>query len=242
LLNYRRGKLFRFWTRVYNGLWGGLKHVLLPNKEGAYRILFGPGRGVRIWTNPAHGGTRFLLGRYEPPLMTWLTRAVKPGATFYDVGSNNGLVALIAAQLAGTNGTVYAFEPDLEILESLRKNVSLNPELALRIKVMPYEVGRLHDPGTRKVSVDGLVADALAKPPDVIKIDVEGAECDVLEGMTHVTSQQCPATFVECHSPELQSGVRQFFEQRSRLVEEAVPSVFEVSRHGYNAWLYLIDG
>jgi hypothetical protein len=231
------------WAQTYEKVWGGLKDLLLPNSEGAHRILFGPGRGVRIWTNPAHGGTRVLLGRYEPPLMRWLTRVVKSGGTFYDIGSNNGHIALIAAKLVGANGQVYAFEPEQSIRKLLNDNLELNPHLAPRIKVVPYRVGRQHDVAVGKVSIeDFLSADgSVAKPPTAIKIDVEGAELDVLEGMAALANQKSLEMFVECHSLSLHTAVRDFFRSRNRKVEEAFPSVLEVSRHGYNSWLYLTE-
>lgn len=236
----RDGALFQVWARSYERLWGGLKHALLPHKQGVYRILLGPGRGLRIRVNPAHGGVRVLLGRYEPPLMGWLMKAIKPGATFYDVGSNDGHVALIAALLTGEYGVVYAFERDEEVRKCLYRNLDLNPDVASRVMVMPYEVGRIDDMAAGKVSIDGLCLRGI-RPPDAIKIDVEGAESDVLAGMTHLGTDGCQSAFIECHTADLETQVRRFFECRNRRVKKAAPSLLEVSRHGYNTWLYTVD-
>jgi hypothetical protein len=203
----------------------------------------GPGTGVRIWTNPAHGGTRLLLGRYEPPLMNWLGKAVRPGTVFYDLGSNHGHIALIAAKLVGETGIVYAFEPHRTILDGLERNLALNPELASRIRVLPFEVGELHDPKAGRVSIDGVIADPAirARPPDAMKIDVEGAEFGVVQGMAELIAQRVPVAFIECHSRELHQRINEFFASRNCRITAATPSLLEVSRHGYNSWLYWLD-
>jgi methyltransferase FkbM-like protein len=234
------GKFLRVWTCSYEHLWGGLKHVAVPSQEGVYRILFGPGRGIRIWTNPAHGGTRILLGRYEPRLMRWLRSTIRPGSTFYDVGSNHGHIALIAAQLVGRGGSVYAFEPDETIRVELQRNLDLNPALKERIHVMPYAVGSIHDPATGKASIDGLLRQHSfpVGPPDALKIDVEGAECEVLDGMRLIADGACPPMFVECHSRPLYDTAKVFLTRRNQYVREAKPSLLEVSRGEFNRWIY----
>src|SRR3954454_19925004 len=82
-----------------------------------------------------------------------------------------------------TKAVVDAFELDEEIGERPYRNLALNPEVASRIDVMSYAVGRVHHPSQGLAFLDGVWADGARKPDD-IKLDVEGAECDVLQGMT----------------------------------------------------------
>jgi hypothetical protein len=57
------------WGRFYERCWGGLKALVIPDEKRVYTIVRGPGRGIRILTNPVRGGTRALLGLCEPHLM-----------------------------------------------------------------------------------------------------------------------------------------------------------------------------
>jgi hypothetical protein len=77
---------------------------VIPNESRVHTVLRGPGKGIRILTNPARGGTRVLLGVYEPCLMRWMSRTIEPGHVLYDIGSADGHEALIAAKLVGSAG------------------------------------------------------------------------------------------------------------------------------------------
>ncbi len=51
------------------------------------------------------------LGAYEPQVAKLISEVLKPGDTFYDVGSNAGYYVLVAARSVGPLGKVIAFEP-----------------------------------------------------------------------------------------------------------------------------------
>jgi FkbM family methyltransferase len=146
----------------------------------------------------------FFDGYYERPLIDWLERTLQPSDVFWDVGTNVGAVSLVASRLCRQ---VVSFEPDPRSLASLRANVTANRRT--NIEVVPVALGegagtaRLHqadprntgrtslmdDRGSAAGAVDVTVtsADALLAghpdwTPDVMKIDVEGAEHLVLRG------------------------------------------------------------
>lgn len=155
-----------------------------------------------------------------------LDRFVRPGATVVDVGANIGYNAIHAALLAGQPGRVYAVEPTPDNLAVLRANVAA-ASLA-NVVVAPVAAGR--SAGTRDFFVRGArsavnslfaescyaaVTEVLQVPvmplddlvdggADVVKIDVEGAELDVLEGMPRLLRARPAALIVEWH-PTLQS-------------------------------------
>lgn len=166
----------------------------------------------------AHGLVR---GDMEPGVQEALRRHVAPGATVYDIGANLGFFSLLAARLGA--GAVEAFEPLSTAAAGLRRNVALNEartisvhEVAVgahsgRAQLMAVQEGswshlaeRGRHPDTQEVlevdivAIDDLVKDGL-RPPDVVKIDVEGAELSVLEGMRETISTHSPAIVCELH-------------------------------------------
>lgn len=138
-----------------------------------------------------------------------------------DVGANIGEFSLKTAKLIGRLGRVYAFEPDPENFERMKSNVSLNPELSLRISVQKLGLGET--PGQVKLAVvnstnrgmNRVVNDAdqftnvplttldmFAKSEHIhqinwIKIDVEGYELKVLKGAEETIKQLRPSLFIE---------------------------------------------
>ena len=171
--------------------------------------------------HPHLGGIAY--GNLEPPVQEALRRHVAPGSVFYDVGANVGFFSMLAARLAGPQGRVFAFEPVPANAAAIRLNTELNGftqveviERALGSDSRPAHLqvvdeaswSKLADygshPGTQEllaidtVAVDELVAGGLP-PPDVAKIDVEGAEIAVLEGMRDTIARHRPAIVCELH-------------------------------------------
>jgi FkbM family methyltransferase len=135
----------------------------------------------------------------------WLAEHIGPGMTVVDVGANIGYYTLVFADLAGPSGRVIAFEPDPDLygaaVENVRRNgkagtVRLN-NCALGSQPAELHLLRGHvnsgdnrlrraDPGTARavaVRVERLDDVLGSEKVDWIKIDVQGWECDVLEGM-----------------------------------------------------------
>jgi FkbM family methyltransferase len=133
-----------------------------------------------------------------------LDRWVKPGDTVVDVGANIGWNAIRAARLAGPRGRVVAVEPTPDTLAVLRRNVAAS---GLRsVMVEPVAAGRVAGecdffvrggvsavnslfPESRYARVTDVLRVPVVRLDDlvegqvaVVKIDVEGAELDVLEG------------------------------------------------------------
>lgn len=191
-------------------------------------IQAGPAAG--LWFS-LFSGMRYLRGTYDQRSVTLFLELLKPGAVVYDLGAHAGYYSLIAARAVAPEGKVYAFEPLLHNLTLLRGHVSSNRLHS--ITVMPLAVsasvgqatldlgkgtGRAHlsragNPagsggGARGIDIqvttlDAQVASGTIAPPDVIKMDVEGAEAEVLTGAAATLSQYRPSLLISVHSPEL---------------------------------------
>ncbi len=179
------------------------------------------GKGLRFSVLDA--GLSYLLGTAERPVQEALARYIKPGTVFYDIGANLGFFTVIGAKLVGPAGRVYAFEPVAENAETLRRNIALNHfdhvtvfEKAVscssgvgELLLVPDAGGAtLSSTGTVPseitgttsvdlVSLDDLVASQMVPPPAVVKIDVEGAEWEVLQGMVNTIKASKPVLIYE---------------------------------------------
>lgn len=147
-------------------------------------------------------------GEREPELLYTLRQEVVEGMVCLDLGANIGYVTLLMAEKVGPSGKIYAIEPDPANIELLSMNVKIN-DYDDRIEVlnmavsneqgeMDFYVGKSSNLGSMsktknskgtpiKVKVDTLTnfCDAYGTP-ELIKMDIEGHEVEVLEGMYDV--------------------------------------------------------
>jgi FkbM family methyltransferase len=188
------------------------------------RVRSGIARGCRLEVDLA-GEKAYWLGHHEPVLQEFLRANVRPGAVVYDVGSHHGFLGICAARLGAT---VFAFEPSAENAARIRRNAELN---ALPIEVVEAAVwdaasGVALVPGSSDSEwqsvpggrVTSLTLDEFAAthpPPDLVKIDVEGAEARVLRGAQGLLRSRRPVVVCELHGsvsedavPELLPGYR----------------------------------
>jgi FkbM family methyltransferase len=197
---------------------------LMP-PSATVRIWRGPLKGLRWVTGAAPHGA--WLGRLEGEVLADFARHVPPHGVVWDIGANVGLYALAAAQAAGRRGLVVAFEPVPENLSFLRRHLELNA--LAQVTVVPVAVSdaegvvRMSRGATRSefhLDVDGtlevpsLTLDAWhgrqhpPRQPDVIKIDVEGAEVEVLRGAQRILTAYRPRVYLAIHGDEQAEGCR----------------------------------
>lgn len=147
-------------------------------------------------------------GEWEPTETHWIARMLKPGDTFVDVGANVGYFTVLAGSVVGNAGRVYAFEPDPIAFSYLEKNVRLNglENVTLIQKAASNERGTVQlyiaadnkgdhriyqtDEGRSAIDVEAVSLDEyFAEVPgslDFIKIDTQGAEGIILDGMPNI--------------------------------------------------------
>ena len=149
-------------------------------------------------------------GTYEELEAKIMVEKIKVGSIVVDVGANIGLHTLNMARIVGNTGRVFAFEPDPSNFEILRKNVKINnyQNIILEEKAVGDKHGRVtlyqsDHPGNHRLfpqtkqakgeveveltSLDKYFIDSnLAEKINFIKIDVEGLEFSVLNGMKNI--------------------------------------------------------
>jgi len=129
---------------------------------------------------------------------------IKSGDVILDAGANNGYVSLYFSKMSGDAGKVYAFEPDSINIAHIRQNMKLNP-VARNIEIEDlllwnentevdfYEAGTVGSSAVwkpegeklvkkRAVTIDSWVRENGITRLDFIKMDIEGAEIEAMEG------------------------------------------------------------
>jgi len=174
--------------------------------------------------SPRHNriGRALFESRIWEPEVTGAFRAlIQPGDTIFDIGGDAGYYTLLFAKAVGASGTIIVFEPIPKAQERILENVRLNGfqnvsliDMALGsqpgsfVLEKPFEDSRINLNKTIPESGDILVTverfDTLAGErslprADLIKIDVEGAELEVLRGMESYVSTHHPAFVIELH-------------------------------------------
>jgi len=213
------------------GLTRRAKQALLPGGPRFRVVPLGIARGLKVESN-LHGPAYLWLGLYEYEIHRWLCRLAPPQAIVYDVGAASGVLALAFARLTGQ--PVACFEPDHGAREALAEHVRHNARLAGLIEVVDRQVG---GPGSGVLTLDAFVEGRAA--PTLLKIDVEGAELDVLHGARSLLDVSRPHVVVETHSAALERACAELLIQvgyaprivsQRRLLREDRPSV-------HNRWL-----
>ncbi len=157
----------------------------------------------------------------EQPSYRRFAELVRLGDVVYDIGAHYGTYSIIASRRVGARGLVVAFEPAPETRELLLRHLEWNPASG-PVRVVAKACGArsgnttlwsavradggasvVRRPATRSVTVDLTTVDQVSaesgRPPAVMKIDVEGAEFDVLRGAEHTLASARPSVLLSTH-------------------------------------------
>ncbi len=179
---------------------------------------------VSLWT-PSEWEAR-VLAAAEHTMLDALEALVTPGDTIYDVGANVGLYATRLAHLTGARGRVYCFEANPVCVSYLQSNVAragLDNVEILPVAVLdkageaeftihygnaglgltdasPFYHSKLgHEIRVRCTALDLLIEEFDLRKPQLIKIDIEGAEAAALRGMQQTLASERPTLVLELH-------------------------------------------
>ncbi|RMD86625.1 MAG: FkbM family methyltransferase [Candidatus Dadabacteria bacterium] len=170
--------------------------------------------GINLCINPIYHGqfaTEKAILKYEQNVRAILNKIVKKGMTVYDIGANVGIFSILCSFKISTNGKVFAFEPERNnvrcLIKTKRQNQIDNLVIIERCvsnisgtKLFDHRGGSFsgriveEDCLSRhhkispllSLSLDDFVFKQHNPLPDVIKIDVEGHEFKVIQGMVSI--------------------------------------------------------
>jgi len=169
-----------------------------------------------------------VMDRYEMATTKLFRQIIKPGMVVVDIGANIGYFTLLAAELVGSSGRVLAFEPESENYSLLQTNIQLNTFSNIR----PIEAAVSNESGSTQLflsamdngshSIYGAAARGVSGSRsvatttldtylemegwpnvDLVKIDVEGAETKVLDGMQSLCDRSHDLNLIIEYCPAL---------------------------------------
>lgn len=249
-LTLRKSRLLRklYALRVFAGPMRFASYLLVPSSSRkCLRVQAGLAKGLLLELDPRWEHSAW-DGSYEPQAVEAFMGLVRHDTLVFDIGANFGFYALLAGR-AGAN--VIAFEPDPENASSLMRHVDVNG-LAERIHIVRQavfshvgnltltaseglsahrntKVGANHTDNSAGIGVlcttlDDFIGTNAA--PTLVKIDVEGAESDVLRGADRLFRSYRPHLLCEVHDDSNAAFVEGWLKERgyacSWIEEEAL--------------------
>jgi hypothetical protein len=164
-----------------------LKNRLIDDRTRPVRILGGPFRGATICMN-LRENLRKVFGVYEHELNGWLRAALPRVDAVLDIGANDGYFAFgcaAAFRRAGKAGRIIAFEPQSVHCEQLRATAQIQSRAVPEVTVSIEQTLVGSEVTAGQSTLDSFVQRAekpLVPRRTMLKIDVEGAEIDVIAG------------------------------------------------------------
>ena len=188
----------------------------LPPEFGGARLYVTPEARLNLW--------RHDLRKCDPALLELAREVIKPKDVIWDIGANVGLFAFTASHFAGSAGQVYAFEPDILLVQLMRRSAAEVPAgnapvhliavaISDQVGLAEFRINKRRAASSlleeSSVVTGGLVEtqivptfsiDALldqVPAPSVVKIDVEAAENLVLKGAARLLRDVKPILIAE---------------------------------------------
>lgn len=196
----------------------------------------------------------FFFGEYEESTNQLLRKFVRPGDHILEAGANNGSETLLLSRLAG-EGKVYAFEPIPHVFNRLKFNVEINglgknivlSQIALgeENKTVYFNIFPLNyanqgmsskygnNQMTTKIEVEQVTLDSWVERNnipkiDFLKMDIQGAEIDLIKGGKNSLQKFKPVVFTEAAESWLDIKVLY------RLLKELNYKVYFIGEKKYN--------
>lgn len=187
-----------------------------------YRLTFPTIWGTTMTSFLPEGNTFYYYGYCEANLTNFLLRFLKEGNVVLDVGAHVGFYTMLSSQLIGKSGQVYSFEPTPWTYTLLQKNTANLSNVVLNNKAVSdkeekisfkdygpgygaYNTAHRNGSTLKKQAVtihtETVVLDTYCKEkkikPTFIKLDAEGYEYSILNGMNYLLEEVRPLVTLE---------------------------------------------
>jgi FkbM family methyltransferase len=210
----------------YNPVYQKSNHIVVAEKGFTEHIHCTKTRySDAFWfynTDSIIGASLYYYGEYTEQEIMLLRNFMNSEYVVYDVGANIGVHTVAFAK---QNKHVYAFEPNVLNYRLLKMNSIADNNITLidkavgktagTAKIEEFSLTKMGNFGECKisdtgqdcdmVSIDELVKTKQILPPNIVKIDVEGYEWEVLQGMDDTIRNNLPVIFYEALTADLSS-------------------------------------
>lgn len=210
----------------------------LPDHPVATRIWRGPFRGARIVMNPRNS-MRKIFGLYEHELNTWLEQALLRVNRVLDVGANDGYFTFgcaAAFRRMGKTGEIIGFEPQERHVNTLLESVAAQGRNDISFKIVHALVGQEVGDGVTTLDAHPTAE----RTHTLVKIDVEGAEVDVIEG-AQLWMHPSNLFVIEVHKEPFLSRLQRTFASHGlhllQINQRPLPLLGRETRDEQNWWL-----
>ena len=184
--------------------------IIMKKFESNFKSDYAIVQGSKMFLDPGDSLDLSINGVYGELDTKIIREEIHEGDIVIDVGANIGYYTLIFAQLVGSSGKVFAFEPESKNFEILKKNIEINnyPNIVAEQKIVSDKSGivklfiaehgivghRINQQKSSQkfIEVESIILDNYIKKLNLdnkinfIKIDVEGSEPKVLEGAKEI--------------------------------------------------------
>jgi FkbM family methyltransferase len=207
----------------------------LSRRLKPHRILSGANAGAIIVTS-WHDYPAAILGYNEKALLSWIYQYVQTGETWIDIGAHYGFVSIALARRVKESGRVFSFEPSITTAGCLNLTRQINT--LSQMIVVPFGLADSNDLekislGTVRGMIDSQISNnfgtetlftisldrlwtVLSEGNEKIhgiKIDVQGMEIKVLQGMKRILSKIRPVVILEVHPGVSRNSILQIFSE-----------------------------
>lgn len=207
-----------------------LRHLvtpLLPPGNAEFDFVVPGGANVALRYRETLGLSSLLYGTFERAELTFVNRYLQPGDLAMDIGANVGIFSVVMGKAVGAKGRVFAFEPVPSNISRLENNLKKNGLGNVQVLAMAlgasdgemmlqmakdaayHSLGKVEsgfrgdaEMAVRVRGLDG-VWEELGRPDiALVKMDVEGAESDVLLGASNFLATCRPLVLIEANTVE----------------------------------------